>query len=59
MYDEALALVESLMDAEPGSKKEEELEVWTLIIEQYEKEHHPVESPDHARKNMSSPALPT
>lgn len=46
MYDEALAFVSSLMDAKPGSKQEEELELWSLLIEQYEKEHHPIEDPD-------------
>jgi HTH-type transcriptional regulator/antitoxin HigA len=46
MYDEALAFVSSLMDAKPGSKQEEELELWSLLIEQYEKKHHPIEDPD-------------
>lgn len=46
MYEEALALVETLMEAEPGSKQEEELELWSLLIEQYEKERHPIEDPD-------------
>ena len=46
MYEEALAFVSSLMDAKPGSKQEEELELWSLLIEQYEKEHHPIEDPD-------------
>lgn len=46
MYEGALALVETLMDAKPGSKQEEELELWSLLIEQYEKERHPIEDPD-------------
>lgn len=46
MYDEALAFVSSLMDAKPGSMQEEELELWSLLIEQYEKERHPIEDPD-------------
>lgn len=46
MYEEALAFVSSLMDAKPGSEQEEELELWALVIEQYEKEHHPIEDPD-------------
>lgn len=45
-YEEALALVETLMDAKPGSEQEEELELWALLIEQYEKEHHAIEDPD-------------
>ncbi len=46
MYEGALAFVETLMEAKPGSKQEEELELWSLLIEQYEKEHHPIEDPD-------------
>jgi len=46
MYEEALAFVESMMDAKHGSKQEGELELWSLLIEQYEKEHHPVSDPD-------------
>lgn len=46
MYEEALAFVSSLMDAKPGSRQEEELELWSLLIEQYEKEHHPIDDPD-------------
>jgi HTH-type transcriptional regulator/antitoxin HigA len=45
-YEEALAFVESLMDAKPGSKQEEDLELWSLLIEQYEKERYPIEAPD-------------
>ena len=45
-YEEALGFVESLMDAKPGSRQEEELELWALLVEQYEKEQHPIEAPD-------------
>lgn len=45
-YDEALAYVETLMDAEPGTPAERELELWTLLIENYEEAHHPVPPPD-------------
>lgn len=45
-YEGALAFVESLMDAKPGSRQEEELELWSLLIEQYEKEQYPIEDPD-------------
>ena len=38
-HEAALAPVESLMDAEPGSSEEQELELWSLLVEQYEKEH--------------------
>jgi HTH-type transcriptional regulator / antitoxin HigA len=46
MHEKAIAYVESLMDAKPGSKQEEELELWALLIEQYEKEHYPISDPD-------------
>lgn len=46
MYEDALAYVESLMDAGPGSKQEEELELWALLIEQYEKQLYPISAPD-------------
>lgn len=42
----ALSRVEALMDAAPGSSKEAELELWTLLIEDYETKHQPVPPPD-------------
>ena len=45
-YHEALARVEALMDAKPGSSREEELELWSLLVEQYEAAHFPIELPD-------------
>ncbi len=45
-YEAALTHVETLMDAEPGSPAEEELEIWTLLIESYEEAHHPIPPPD-------------
>lgn len=45
-YHEALARVEALMDAKPGSSREEELELWSLLVEQYEATHFPIELPD-------------
>jgi HTH-type transcriptional regulator/antitoxin HigA len=42
----ALAKVEALMDAEPGSAREEELELWGTLVEKYEDEHFPIEPPD-------------
>lgn len=44
-YDEALKRVEGLMDAEPGSPEEEELELWGLLVEHYEQEHYPIAPP--------------
>ena len=45
-YQEALAYVETLMDAEPGSHEEEELELFVHLIEEYEEEHFPIDLPD-------------
>lgn len=45
-YREALAYVENLMDAEPGSLEEEELELFSVLIVQYEQEHYPIDLPD-------------
>ena len=42
----ALRHVEALMDATPNSSEEAELELWTLLIENYESKHLPVLSPD-------------
>lgn len=45
-YEAALAYVETLMDAEPGSPDEEKLEVFALLIDTYEQAHHPIDLPD-------------
>ncbi len=45
-YAAALAKVGGLMDAHPGSPEEDELELWSLLVEQYEKQHHPIDPPD-------------
>jgi HTH-type transcriptional regulator/antitoxin HigA len=45
-YRAALDRVEALMDAKPGSTKEEELELWSLLVERYEEEHFPIDLPD-------------
>lgn len=42
----ALAKIESLMDAKAGSAIESELELWSLLVENYEREHHPIDPPD-------------
>ena len=34
------------MEAKPGSKQEEELELWSLLIDRYEQEHHAIDFPD-------------
>ena len=45
-YKKVLAHLETLMDAVSGSREEEELELFALLIEQYEEEHFPIEMPD-------------
>src|SRR6266446_1518530 len=45
-YSAAVARVEALMEAKPGSPKEEELELWSLLVERYEQEHFPIDLPD-------------
>jgi HTH-type transcriptional regulator / antitoxin HigA len=45
-HEAALARIEQLMDAVPGSPQEAELELWSLLVEKYEEEHFPIETPD-------------
>jgi HTH-type transcriptional regulator/antitoxin HigA len=45
-YATALAHVEKLMEAEPGSSKEAELELWSLLVERYEQQMFPIALPD-------------
>ena len=45
-YQEALAYVDELMDAEPGSAEEEELELFAVLVENYERERYPIDLPD-------------
>lgn len=45
-YGIALSKVESLMDAAVGSKEADELELWAVLVESYERKHHPIDPPD-------------
>ena len=45
-YEVALVRVAELMDAQPGSPDEQELELFALLVEQYEQEHFPIAPPD-------------
>ena len=40
-YKEALARVEKIWDAKSGTKKVDELEILSVLIEKYEDEHVP------------------
>jgi HTH-type transcriptional regulator/antitoxin HigA len=45
-YDAALARLEEIFDADPGSEAYDELEVLALLIETYEEEYHAMDLPD-------------
>jgi HTH-type transcriptional regulator/antitoxin HigA len=45
-YEAALARVADLMDAQPGSPDEQDLELFALLVEQYEQAHFPIARPD-------------
>ena len=45
-YEAALQYLETLMDADPGSPEEEKLELFSLLVEEYEEEHYPIAPPD-------------
>jgi HTH-type transcriptional regulator/antitoxin HigA len=44
-YEEALAYVDTLMSAEPGTPDFTELELWVHLVEVYDEEHYPIEPP--------------
>ncbi|MEX1001398.1 MAG: helix-turn-helix domain-containing protein [Crocinitomicaceae bacterium] len=45
-YDKALERLEQIFDASPDSKKGDEAEILSLLIENYENKYYPIESPD-------------
>jgi HTH-type transcriptional regulator/antitoxin HigA len=45
-YKEALARLESIFDASPGTAQGDEAEVLVILIDAYEQEHYPIEAPD-------------
>ena len=45
-YEAMLSRVDGLMNAEPGTREGDELEVLTMLIERYEQKHHSIEAPD-------------
>ncbi len=45
-YDRALRRIERLMDATPGTKNGDELDVLTTLVEAYEAKHHAICPPD-------------
>ncbi len=45
-YDKALERLEVIFDAEPNSKEGDEAEILSLLIENYENQHYPIQAPD-------------
>jgi HTH-type transcriptional regulator / antitoxin HigA len=45
-YDRALSRIERLMEAKPGTKAGDELDVLTTLVEAYEARHHAICPPD-------------
>ena len=45
-YEAALSRINELMDAAHDSKKGDELDVLSVLVENYETVHHAIESPD-------------
>lgn len=45
-YNAALEHIGGLLSARPGTLEGNELELWTLLIRQYEEQCHPIEPPD-------------
>ena len=44
-YDQALARIEALWDATPGSSEGDEMEALAILVEAYEKVAHPIPAP--------------
>jgi HTH-type transcriptional regulator/antitoxin HigA len=45
-YDNALKRLELIFDATPNSKDGDEAEILSLLIDNYENKHYPIDSPD-------------
>jgi HTH-type transcriptional regulator/antitoxin HigA len=45
-YNSALARIEEIWDAKPGTPESDELDVLAVLVEAYEDEHHPIDPPD-------------
>ena len=45
-YRNALERLEIIFDADPNSKKGDEAEILSLMIDNYENQHYPIEAPD-------------
>lgn len=45
-YNNALKRIDSLLDAKPKTSRFDQLEVLTVLVEDYERKHYPIEPPD-------------
>lgn len=45
-YEKALERLELIFDATPNSKEGDEAEILSLLIENFENKHYPIDSPD-------------
>lgn len=45
-YEKALERLELIFDADPNSKEGDEAEILSLLIENFENKHYPIDSPD-------------
>ncbi|MBE7640305.1 transcriptional regulator [Salegentibacter sp. BLCTC] len=45
-YEQALQRLEVIFDADSSSKEGDEAEILSLLIENYENQHYPIEAPD-------------
>ncbi len=45
-YKDALAQIDAIFDAQPGTPEGDLLEVLTILVEAYEEEHYPIAPPD-------------
>ncbi|MFZ1806295.1 MAG: helix-turn-helix domain-containing protein [Cyclobacteriaceae bacterium] len=45
-YQNALERLEVIFDAKKGTKEGDELEIWGILIDQYENDNFPIELPD-------------
>jgi len=45
-YEQTLAQIEAIFDAQPGTPEGDLLEVLTILVEAYEEQHYPIAPPD-------------
>ncbi|MES2701324.1 MAG: transcriptional regulator [Bacteroidota bacterium] len=46
IFKRTMKVIDTLWDSKPGSKEASVLEVLTILVEEYEKKHFPIEEPD-------------